>query len=195
LSLFLAYLSLQDHAVNIPDTFSQVAKDFVKNARSQIGKVTKYDTSYYSYNEIPEESGTCADVIWRALLPVGYDLREKLEKDIKENPQDYPKNPEMDPNVNFRRVKMLRVYLQKFSQNLTTEIIPKNVENLMNWQAGDIVTFDELETSHLEHIAIISDKRNSEGVPLIIHNFGQGTQENDYLLKWPSKINGHFRLF
>jgi len=38
----------------------------------------------------------------------------------------------------------------------------------------------------LPHIGIISDKKSSDGVPLIIHNIGSGTQEEDILFKYPN---------
>ena len=182
-------------ALEVPSTTSAKAKIFVEAARTQIGVVVGYDTSYFSNGDVPEDRGTCADVIWRALLPLDYDLRAKLEEDLKSHPNVYPSNPPQDSNINFRRVKMLRVFLDKYAQKLTTDVIPNNIENLTEWQGGDIVTFDELKTSHLEHIAIVSDRRTSTGVPLLIHNYGEGTQENDFLLTWPSQINGHYRLF
>jgi len=199
-SAVLAYFSVttstnQTPPLEVPNTASVKAKTFVEAARSQIGVVTKYDTSYFSNGNVPADRGTCADVTWRALLPLNYDLRAKLEEDLKSRPNAYPSNPPQDPNVNFRRVKMLRVFLDKYAQKLTKDIIPDNIENLTEWQGGDIVTFAELATSHLEHIAIISNRRTSTGVPLLIHNYGEGTQENNFLLTWPAEINGHYRLF
>lgn len=202
ISAVLAYFSVAQLAnpktqppLEIPNTASAKAKAFVEEARAQIGVVTEYDTSYFSNGDVPGDRGTCADVIWRALLPINYDIRAKLEEDLKFHPTAYPATPQQDPNINFRRVKMLRVFLDKYAKKLTTEIIPNNIENLTEWQGGDIVTFDELTTSHLEHIAIISDNRTSAGVPLLVHNYGKGTQEDDFLLTWPAKINGHYRLF
>lgn len=201
-SVVLAYFSVGAFTnfgvpppLEVPNTASAKAKTFVETARAQIGVVVEYDTSYFSNGDVPEDRGTCADVVWRALLPLDYDLRAKLEEDLKSRPEAYPSNPPQDPNVNFRRVKMLRVFLDEYAKKLNLDVIPGNVENLAEWQGGDIVTFDELTTSHLEHIAIVSDRRTSTGVPLLVHNYGEGTQENDFLLTWPSQINGHYRLF
>lgn len=185
----------RDQIIQVPNLQSEKAKLFVESARTQIGVVTKYDSSYFQKDEIPDSSGTCADVIWRALLKTNYDLYSELEKDIATNPSYYPSSPALDSNVNFRRVKMIKVFLEKHAQSLTTEVKPKDIENLKLWQGGDIVTFDKLKSSGLEHIAIISDKRHPDGVPLILHNYGEGTQENDYLLSWPAKITGHYRMF
>jgi len=41
------------------------------------------------------------------------------------------------------------------------------------------------------HIGIISDKF-LDGTPLIIHNIGSGTKEEDILLKF--RVIGHYRL-
>ena len=44
----------------------------------------------------------------------------------------------------------------------------------------------------LPHIMIVSDKKSSKGVPLVIHNIGRGTREEDTLFTYP--IYGHFRI-
>ena len=46
----------------------------------------------------------------------------------------------------------------------------------------------------LWHIVIISDKKDINGIPFLIHNHGFGTTENNLLLKWPAKISGHYRI-
>lgn len=181
-------------SIEIPDTSSALGKEIVNEARKQIGVVTEYNTSYFDNAEVPENSGVCADVIWRALAGVGYNLREELDKDIKKYPQNYPNVSRRDSAIDFRRVKNLNVFFDKYAENLTKEVIPGDVKNLSLWQAGDLVTFSPLPSSGLTHIAIISDKRRKDGVPLMIHNYGHGTLEDDFLLNWPTKITGHYRL-
>ena len=39
---------------------------------------------------------------------------------------------------------------------------------------------------------IVSDRTNSAGVPLIIHNIGAGTREEDGLFAF--KLTGHYRI-
>ncbi len=58
------------------------------------------------------------------------------------------------------------------------------------FQAGDIVTW-ELNGNRLPHIGIVSDRKHGD-TPLIIHNIGAGTQEEDLLFK--HKMTGHFRV-
>ena len=38
---------------------------------------------------------------------------------------------------------------------------------------------------------IVSDRKNEQGVPLIIHNIGAGTQEEDDLFTYT--LTGHYR--
>jgi len=48
-----------------------------------------------------------------------------------------------------------------------------------------------LPKSNLPHMGIVSNKRTAEGTPLIVHNIGRGTQQEDILFKFP--IKGHYR--
>ncbi len=175
------------------EIISTINADILKEARSQIGVITEYDTDYYQDAYPPENSGVCADVIWRALKQAGYDFKEMLDADMSSYPEDYPSDPIPDPNINFRRVRNIKVFLEKYAESLTTEVIPFDEENLKKWQGGDIVTFDQIEGG-LWHVAIVSDERRDDGVPLIIHNYGYGVREDDYLLNWPTQITGHYRF-
>lgn len=55
---------------------------------------------------------------------------------------------------------------------------------------GDIVTCTV--PPHLPHIMIVSEKKNSGGVPTVIHNIGGGTREEDCLFEFP--LTGHYRV-
>lgn len=54
---------------------------------------------------------------------------------------------------------------------------------------ADLVTC--LVAPQLPHIMIVSDTQNSDGVPLMIHNIGAGTREEDRLFEF--EITGHYR--
>ena len=59
-----------------------------------------------------------------------------------------------------------------------------------NASAGDIVTWDL--GRGLTHIGIVSDRTSPAGVPLVLHNIGRGTQEEDILFGFA--ITGHYRF-
>lgn len=172
---------------------SLIGSKITEAARSQIGVVTEYDTSYYNEAYPPENKGACADVIWRAFMDLGWDFKKIIDEDMKKYSDKYPDNPIPDQNINFRRVRNIKIFLEKNAQSLDTKVLPNDFENLKNWQAGDIVTFAQIPGG-LWHIAVISDLRRDDGVPLIIHNYGRGVKENDYLLDWPTEITGHYRI-
>ncbi|HIE11847.1 MAG TPA: DUF1287 domain-containing protein [Desulfotomaculum sp.] len=155
----------------------------------EVKRGTSYDAGYYASHP-PEGRGACTDVIWRAFREAGYDLKKMVDDDIRAAPEAYGSTGSRpDPNIDFRRVSNLAVFFKRHAQELTTEVRPGDQENLANWQPGDIVLFGP----PYEHIGIISDKRRSDGVPLLIHNAGPRAAEGDYLLHWPSRITHHFR--
>ncbi len=193
ISVFILFLYFKNNIKITSNTNTFQQEDDNKNpivasARKQIGVVTEYDSGYYNGGYPPENSGACSDVIARALLDNGYDLKEKIDDDIKKFPERY--NEKIDPNINYRRVKNIKIYFDNYSQKITTEI---NKDTLSEWQAGDIVTYEKM-IGGLWHIAIISNRKNKSGIPLLIHNHGYGTVENNYLTNWPAKISGHYRI-
>lgn len=77
----------------------------------------------------------------------------------------------------------LYVYFTKIS--LTTEIT-----QIKEWQGGDIIVFKD-------HIDIISDKRNRNGTPFLIHHANpfQINYEEDVLESYEEGyIIGHYRI-
>jgi uncharacterized protein YijF (DUF1287 family) len=165
-------------------------EDIVEGARKEAESMPVYKNDYYEGGYPPEDEGVCTDVIWRALMNAGYNLKNMIDKDIKENTMDYPAvNGKPDPNIDFRRVRNLYVFFKKYGESLTTEIKPYDAENLKQWQGGDIVTFE-----NPGHIAVVSDKRRNDGVPYIIHSTDPHAEESDELLYWTGKITGHFRF-
>lgn len=164
--------------------------DIVQGARQDAKNKPTYKSAYYTGGYPPDNEGVCTDVVWRSLKNAGYNLKDMVDKDIKENTDDYPAvNGKPDPNIDFRRVRNLIVFFRKYAQCLTTDIKPYDADNLKEWQGGDIVTFE-----NPGHIAVISDRRRRDGVPYMIHNGRPYTREVDELLFWESHITGHFRF-
>ena len=159
-------------------------RDILLGARMDAEAHPAYDGRYWDTGYPPDDIGVCTDVIWRAFRNAGYNLRAMVDHDIDEsNDTDYhilyP-----DSNIDFRRVSNLQVFFSKYATNLTTDI-----DEIEEWQPGDIVVFNG------KHIGIISDKRNRDGEPYVIHNSGQPLREEDILRKRAEKdpISGHFR--
>lgn len=166
-------------------------KDIVVGAKAEVMRKPQYRSAYYQGGYPPAAEGVCTDLVWRAMRDAGYDLKALVDKDIRENLSRYYRiGGKPDPNIDFRRVQNLVVFFRNNSTELTREIIPGDVDNLSQWQPGDIVTYDYPH----EHIAIVSDKRHNDGVPFILHNAGPTPSETDQLQSWPSKITGHFRF-
>lgn len=166
------------------------AASIVAAARTQIGKTLIYDPAYvslkYPMGDVPEERGVCADVVIRALRACGTDLQRAVHEDMKANFAAYPKAwglKRPDRNIDHRRVLNLAVFLKRRGSALPITQSPAD------YQAGDLVTCTV--AGKLPHIMIVSDHRNADGVPLIIHNIGQGAREEDRLFEFP--LNGHFR--
>ncbi|TEB07676.1 hypothetical protein Psch_01231 [Pelotomaculum schinkii] len=164
--------------------------DIVQGARKDLEARPLYKDAYYAGGYPPENEGVCTDVIWRALQNAGYDLKRMMDRDIQAHPDDYPRvagTPE--PNIDFRRVPNQEAFFKKYAEQLTTEIKPWDAENLKQWQGGDIVVFGPPN----DHVGVVSDKRQADGVPFLIHNAGPSTREDNGLLSWPSTLKYHFR--
>ena len=154
--------------------------DMVLGARAYIRTKPLYDSGYYGGGYPPDGSGVCADVIWQAFKAAGYDFKAMIDQDIAQNPKAYPlPNSRPDPNIDFRRVVNLKVFFERHGQSLTTDIT-----QIDQWQPGDLVFYEG-------HVAIVSTRRNSSGIPYIIHHTGHGAFEEDAITYKP--ITGHYR--
>ena len=105
-------------------------------------------------------------------------------KHFKTNFKKYPQKwglKSTDKNIDHRRVPNIQTYFQRQGYVVKDQ----------NFKAGDIVTWDL--GKGLVHIGIVSNQTTLfSKTPLIIHNIGRGTQENDILHEY--KITGHYRL-
>ena len=131
--------------------------DILNNARNYIATKPKYKSKYYANGYPDDEYGVCTDVVAFSLKNAGYDLMELVNNDINENKDKYNIKT-IDKNIDFRRVVNLKVYFDNHAISLTTDI-----NEIDKWQGGDIVIFKK-------HIGIVSDKRNKNGIPFIIHH-------------------------
>jgi uncharacterized protein YijF (DUF1287 family) len=161
-------------------------------ARAQIGKTVSYDPSYrtlaYPNGDVPIETGVCADVVVRALRQsFGMDLQKLMHEDMKGSFSQYPKNWGLkapDKNIDHRRVPNLQTYFKRSGWELPIS------KAGADYKPGDLVTC--IVPPKLPHIIVVSDRMNASGQPLVIHNIGAGTQEEDRLFAF--KITGHYRV-
>ncbi len=161
---------------------------FIKSARSQVGRTTIYDPAYvklkFPGGDIPISRGVCTDVVVRALRKLNIDLQKRIYYDKKAHPARYKGlyyTDRLDPNIDHRRVKNIQAYFAARGYRIKDAFKP-----------GDIVVW-KLPGSNLDHIGICSDRLNHKGEPLILHNVGAGTKEEDVLRAY--HIVDHFRLF
>lgn len=168
--------------------------DIILWARKEVDQKTLYQDGYFQWGYPPKWQWVCSDVVWRAFESAWFNIKQLIDTDIAKYTSDYPRvawKPE--PNIDFRRVPNLNVFFKKYSTSLTTKIIPNNYENLSQWQAGDIIIFDQPN----QHIAIISDRRDKNGVPYMLHNYHDYAREDNWVFyddpkKFP--IIGHYRI-
>lgn len=156
--------------------------DILLGARMDAENHPKYDGSYYDGGFPPDDIGVCTDVVWRAFKNAGYNLREMVDYDVSLRSEAYPAIEKRDNNIDFRRVVNLRVFFEEYAISLTVD-----TDEINEWQPGDIVIFE-----NNKHIGIVSDKRNADGQPYIIHNGGQPKREEDYLKR--GNVTGHYRF-
>jgi Uncharacterized protein conserved in bacteria len=184
--------------VNVPDESSKVDKnnngradpmDIVNEARKEVEKKTVYKDAYYSGGYPPDGEGVCTDVIWRGFKGINVSIKDLIDKDISENVGAYKRvNGKPDPNIDFRRVVNEDIFFKRNCDSLTTELKEDDINNLKEWQPGDIIVFLE----GYEHIAIISDRRDNKGIPYVIHN--SHPEASEVKLSWfKNPIHGHYR--
>lgn len=156
--------------------------DILQNVRRYIATKPEYKSKYYAGGYPDDKYGVCTDVVAQGLLHAGYDLQKLVDEDIAAHPDMYDVE-KADPNIDFRRVRNLLVYFKNHAVSLTTDIT-----KIEEWQGGDIIVFKK-------HIGIVSDKRNKNGVPFIIHHANpyQRYYEED-ILESREDIVGHFRI-
>lgn len=167
-----------------------ISPPLVSAARAQVGVTRIYDPAYvelsYPGGDVPPDRGVCTDVVVRALRTQGLDLQQAMHEDMQAHFAKYPQQWGLtgpNANIDHRRVpnQMLWFQRQGWSRPASTQAA--------DYAAGDIVAW-KLNSGPL-HIGIVSDRKAANGTPLVIHNIGHGTQEDDILFQ--HTIIGHYR--
>ncbi len=167
------------------------AQRFVAAARRQIGVTLRYDPAYtvlaFPNGDVERVKGVCTDVVIRAYRDaLGQDLQLLVNADMRANFGAYPKNWGLgrpDRNIDHRRVPNLATYWRRQKAAVPVTSDPDD------WRPGDI--FTQMIGGRLPHTGIVSDRKNTTGTPLVIHNIGGGAREEDALFDHP--LTGHFR--
>lgn len=156
-------------------------KDILQGALDYVNTMPKYKSKYYSSGYPDDKYGVCTDVVAFAMKAAGYDFMDMISNDNEIHTDEYDID-KPDRNIDFRRVKNLYLFFKNNAENLTTD-----VSDINEWRGGDIVVFKS-------HIGIVSDRRNKNGVPYIIHHNDpwQISYEQDILEK-RDDIIGHYR--
>ena len=167
------------------------AATIAKAAESQIGITMSYDPSYvklsYPGGDVPKSTGVCTDVVIRALRAIGLDLQKTIHEDMSEHFAQYPNHWGLnrpDRNIDHRRVPNLARYFERHHQSFSVTSPDKQA-----FREGDIVAWDL--GNGRQHIGLVSAAQK-QGVPLIIHNIGRGTRQENVLFAF--RIIGHYRL-
>ncbi|MDD4550077.1 MAG: DUF1287 domain-containing protein [Syntrophomonadaceae bacterium] len=160
-------------------------------ARYEAQNGTSYDASYrtieYPGGDVPADNGACTDVVIRAFRNAGIDLQQLIHEDMSSNFDIYPQKWGLsgpDSNIDHRRVPNQMQFFKRYGVELPLDVD----EHLQDWQWGDVVYWRFVNGD--EHCGIISDRKNSSDIPLVIHNAGKAKEE-DALLRY--QITGHYR--
>lgn len=156
--------------------------DILQNALAYVQIRPRYKSAYYAGGYPDDGFGVCTDVVAFALLGAGYDLQRLVDEDIAAAPDAYGIDSP-DPAIDFRRARNLAVFFERNAQVLTTD-----AADIEAWQGGDVVVYDG-------HVGIVSDRRNADGVPYLIHHASsfQLAYEEDRLESYGAII-GHYRM-
>lgn len=169
------------------------AAKILARARAEVERGVRYDASYrlldYPGGDVPADVGACTDVIVRALRAIGVDLQQDLHEDMRRNFRLYPQRYGLrkpDRSIDHRRAANHVVYLRRHAQ-----VLPNSTAfaAAATWQAGDLVYWGKSDAPW--HCGVVSDRRNANGLPWVIHNIS-GAREEDALEM--DAIAGHFRL-
>ncbi len=161
-------------------------------ARVQIGKTVRYDPVYqsikYPNGDVPMDRGVCSDVIVRAFrVALGLDLQKSVHEDMERDFKKYPNNwglESPDKNIDHRRVANLQTYFKRRGWSIA---VSKRADD---YKPGDLVTC--IVPPNLPHIMVVSNKKTILGRPLVIHNIGAGTKEEDRLFEF--ELTAHYRI-
>jgi uncharacterized protein YijF (DUF1287 family) len=176
-----------------PDALpSDLEAAIASRAREEITRGVTYASGYlavsgYPMGDIPQDRGACTDVVVRSLRGAGIDLQQLVHEDVLAAP-DYYRLPQVDANIDHRRISTMHAYLARNAMSLTTDIREKGA-----FRPGDIVFFSwtRCPNCKLDHVGVVSDRVGPSGRLMVVENGGPRAVEQDSLDR--GSLVGHFR--
>jgi hypothetical protein len=160
--------------------------DVLLGARKTVAQASRYVADYvalpYPGGDVPRDTGTCADVVVRALRNAGLDLQAALHRDLARRPRAYPMvRRGADPSIDHRRVRTLLPWFLAHADARS----PRLDDPDDPLRPGDVVFMDTLPRRGPDHLGIVSDRPGDHGLPLVINAWDVGTVTAELdLLPW-----------
>jgi uncharacterized protein YijF (DUF1287 family) len=155
----------------------------------------RYDGRYvnieYPLGDVPRAIGVCTDVVIRALRNAGIDLQRAIHEDITAAPRAYPSVKRANPSIDHRRVRGMLPYMQRHFESHSARLDLASDP----LRPGDIVFMDTFpDRPGCEHVGIVSERYEDQGLPAIINNWTDGTVTRAMkLLSWVP-VTDRFRV-
>lgn len=151
--------------------------DVLIGAKKTVLNADAYTEGYvdieYPMGDVPRTMGVCTDVIIRAVRNAGLDLQQALHRDIAKSPRSYPMiKGKGNPDIDQRRVATLLPYFKRHWSQRSAKLDDPNDP----LRPGDVIFMDTFPSrSGPDHIGILSDTVDDQGLPLVINNWTNGT--------------------
>jgi uncharacterized protein YijF (DUF1287 family) len=159
----------------IPDPLDVLigAKKAVLNADAYTPAAEGYISLAYPNGDVPRTMGVCTDVIIRSVRNAGLDLQQALHDDIAKARSAYPMvRGRGDPSIDQRRVGTLLPYFKRHWESHTARLDDPGDP----LRPGDVILMDTFPSREgPDHIGILSDRVDAQGLPLVINNWTDGT--------------------
>ncbi len=178
----------------IPDPLDVLigAKKTIVNADAYTEAAEGYIGMGYPNGDVPRTIGVCTDVIVRAVRNAGMDLQRELHEDIARARAAYPMVKGMgDPSIDQRRVGTLLPFFKRHWQQHTAKL-DDPADPL---RPGDVIFMDTFpKREGPDHIGILSDRIDDQGLPLVVNNWTDGTVTTEMDLLTFVPVMYRFRL-
>jgi uncharacterized protein YijF (DUF1287 family) len=175
----------------IPDALD-VLVGATKTALNGDAYTEGYVSMSYPNGDVPRTEGVCTDVVIRSLRNAGLDLQKSLHDDIARAPRAYPMvKGKGDPSIDQRRVAtLLPFFLRHLERHAAALDDPKDP-----LRPGDIIFMDTFPSRPgPDHIGILSNHLDDQGLPLVINNWTDGTVTTEMDLLTFVPVTHRFRL-